>query len=72
MKIRSCKHPQLDNAFALFVQQAPDNNISLSGTLIQKKARLYAKAISIENFEGSNGWLTKFTKIHGISIKTKG
>jgi hypothetical protein len=52
-----------------FVQQARDNNMPLSGTLI-KKARLYAEAMSVEYFEGSNGWLTKFTKRHGISFKT--
>jgi hypothetical protein len=34
------------------------------------KARFNAEAMSIENFEGSNGWLTKFTKRHGISFKT--
>jgi hypothetical protein len=61
----------MDNAVAMFVQQARDYNIPLSGTLIQKKARLYAEAMSIEHFEGSNGWLTKFTKRHGISIKTE-
>jgi hypothetical protein len=70
-KIRSCKHPQLDFAVAMFVQQARDNNIPLSGTFIQQKGRLYAAAMSIENFKGSNDWLKKFTKSYGISIKTE-
>jgi hypothetical protein len=26
--------------------------------------------MSIENFEGNNGWLTKFSKRHGISFQT--
>jgi hypothetical protein len=51
MKIHSCKHSQLDNAVALFVQQAREQHL----VVWHPYKKLYAKAISIENFEGSNG-----------------
>jgi sugar phosphate isomerase/epimerase len=54
-KIHSCKHTQLANTVALLVLQARDNNKPLSGTLIQKEARLYTEAMNIdEDIEGSN------------------
>jgi hypothetical protein len=58
---RSCTFPQLDKSVKLFVQQARDHNVPLSGPIIQAKAKSLADALGIEEFEASIGWLTKFT-----------
>lgn len=69
-KPRPCKSPQLEKAVCLFVQKARDENIPLSGPIIQSKAKFFAESLKIEGFEASNGWLTKFTARNGFSYKT--
>jgi len=66
---RLCKFPQLESAVALFVQQAREENVPLSGPIIQEKAKFFAAKLGIVQFEASNGWLTKFNARHGISHK---
>ena len=35
-------------------------NVPLSGGIIQEKASIYAKELSIENFKASDGWLRRW------------
>jgi Tc5 transposase DNA-binding domain/CENP-B N-terminal DNA-binding domain len=69
-KSRVCKFPTVDKAVELFIAQAREHNVPLSGPIIQAKAKLYAVALGIDGFEASSGWLTKFTARHGISFKS--
>jgi transposase-like protein len=69
-KPRPCKSPQLEKAMALFVQEARSQNVPLSGPIIQEKARMFAAKLGIQNFEASNGWLSKFNARNDISYKT--
>jgi transposase-like protein len=67
---RSCKYPQLEEAVALFIQEARAENVPLSGPIVQEKAKVFAARLGITNFEASNGWLTKFNIRNGITYKT--
>jgi Tc5 transposase DNA-binding domain/CENP-B N-terminal DNA-binding domain len=69
-KVRTCKSPELERAVNMFIQEARSQNVPLSGPIIQAKAKAYALALNVDNFEASNGWLTKFTARNGISFKT--
>ncbi|GBM07231.1 Tigger transposable element-derived protein 6 [Araneus ventricosus] len=44
-------------------------NFPISGPLVIEKALQFAKALGYDEFRGSNGWLEKFKRIHGIMAK---
>jgi hypothetical protein len=44
-------------------------NIPVSGVIIRQKALKYADSLGIENFQGSDGWLTRFKERHNIKFK---
>ena len=44
--------------------------ISVSGPLLQEKAREIAESLKVENFKALNGWLEKFKLRHNINFKT--
>ncbi|GBO43237.1 Tigger transposable element-derived protein 6 [Araneus ventricosus] len=46
-----------------------DKNVPISGPFIIEKALLFAKALGYNEFRGSNGWLEKFKRRHGIMAK---
>ena len=39
---------------------ARSRNIPFSGLLLKQKAKNYADALGIEDFQGPDGWLTRF------------
>ena len=47
-------------------QQKKNQNIPLSGPLIQEKALETANSLGISNFNSSNGWLDRFKTRHNI------
>lgn len=60
---------QLEESMKIFVRQARENHIPLSGSIIREKACQYAASLGVQNFAGSNGWLVKFLKRQNISYK---
>ncbi|GBM78310.1 Tigger transposable element-derived protein 4 [Araneus ventricosus] len=46
-----------------------DKNFPISGPFIIEKALQFAKALGYDEFRGSNGWLEKFKRRHGIMAK---
>ncbi|GBN45822.1 Tigger transposable element-derived protein 6 [Araneus ventricosus] len=46
-----------------------DKNVPISGPFTIEKALLFAKALGYNEFRGSNGWLEKFKRRHGIMAK---
>ncbi|GBM51024.1 Tigger transposable element-derived protein 6 [Araneus ventricosus] len=46
-----------------------DKNVPISGSFIIEKALQFAKALGYDEFRGSNGWLEKFKRKHGIMAK---
>ena len=45
-----------------FFAQALARNIPISGPLLQEKARHFAGALGIEEFQAFDGWLTVLTR----------
>jgi hypothetical protein len=58
---------RLDGALLLWIQQARAKKISLTGRMIQEKAKFFAQRFRMEEFKASEGWLEKFKERHGIS-----
>ncbi|GBN75093.1 hypothetical protein AVEN_240983-1 [Araneus ventricosus] len=44
-------------------------NFPISGPFLIEKALEFAKALGYDEFRGSNGWLEKFKRKHGIMAK---
>lgn len=53
-----------------WIQDANTRSISLTGALIQERARLFAEDLGMTEFKGSNGWLEKFLKRNNLACKT--
>ena len=53
----------------IFIQQACENKIPISSSIVQEKAKLFAKNTQINDFKASSGWLTKLKKRHNIKWK---
>jgi hypothetical protein len=45
-------------------------NLPINGVLLKEKAIRVATRLRIENFKGSNGWLDRFKKRHGLEYKS--
>ncbi|XP_021706417.1 tigger transposable element-derived protein 4-like [Aedes aegypti] len=60
---------KLEQSLVIFVRQARESRIPLSGAIICEKARQFATQLGVQNFKGSNGWLVKFLKRQKISFK---
>ncbi|GBN57906.1 hypothetical protein AVEN_272853-1 [Araneus ventricosus] len=46
-----------------------DKNVLISGPFIIEEALKFAKALGYDEFRGSNGWLEKFKRRHGVMAK---
>lgn len=46
-----------------------NENISVSGPILQEKARFFASQFGIPNFKASDGWLSGFKKRHDIVFR---
>ena len=47
-----------------------NQNVPLSGAIIQEKASQHAKELSIENFKASDGWLRRWKERNNVTFKT--
>ena len=54
------KFPTLEKALVIWLENAVNNNQSVSGHIILEKAREFATRLGVHNFNGSNGWQEKF------------
>ncbi len=52
-------------------QDVSVRNFNISGPMIQVKAREFAEELNLNEFKGSNGWLSCFLKRHNIVFRTK-
>ncbi|XP_065664689.1 tigger transposable element-derived protein 4-like [Hydra vulgaris] len=46
------------------------DNVPINDLLVKKRALYFAKELSFENFQASDGWLDKFKKKYGLFFKT--
>ncbi|GBM23291.1 Tigger transposable element-derived protein 6 [Araneus ventricosus] len=59
----------MDEAVLKWIHTIRDKNVPISGPFIIEKALQFAKALGYDEFRGSNGWLEKFKRKHGIMAK---
>ncbi|KAL4233818.1 hypothetical protein ACF0H5_008496 [Mactra antiquata] len=71
MKIKktSSNTTEFEDLILRWIRDANTRSISLTGALIQERARLFASDLGLEDFKASNGWLHKFLKRHNLSCK---
>jgi hypothetical protein len=50
-------------------QQARASNIPIDGTTLREKAKIIAAQLNIDNFNASNGWVSRFKDRHGLVFK---
>ena len=63
---RSAKYPSIEQALALWIDQATDNNHTLSSHIVTAKAAKFAQQLDIPDFKGSSGWLARFKKRYNV------
>nr|CAG8547394.1 346_t:CDS:2 [Entrophospora candida] len=72
-KNRQANWPQLEEALALWFDQDIKHNLTISGDILKTKAQALAKLININDFKGSDGWLSHFKHQHHIySVTNQG
>ena len=54
--------PQVEAALVTWITQALSDNQTLTGDILQLKARHFAQLLEIEKFTASNGWLRGFKR----------
>ena len=59
-KMRQSDYPDVNKAPSQWFRTVRTSNVSLSGPLIQDKARYFAEQLGYENFKASNGFLDRF------------
>ncbi|XP_065652673.1 major centromere autoantigen B-like [Hydra vulgaris] len=60
VKVDTCY--QVNKAVLKWFKQMRANNVPISGLLVKEKPLYFAKKLSFENFQASNGWPDKFRK----------
>ena len=59
----------LDKAVLEWFSKVRNQNVPVSGPMIQAKALEFAEELGIESFKASNGWLERFRKRHDIKFR---
>lgn len=65
------EHGQLEDVVAEFVIEKRKNGLPVTAQLIQKKARAVSDTLNIENFKACRGWVDKFMKRKGFSLRRR-
>jgi len=68
---KSSNYPQLEEVMIIWVDQQISRNLTISGPIIQQKAKECANLLDINNFSASAGWLANFksrNNLHAFKI----
>ena len=60
----------VDHAIFNWFLDMRSQSVPLSASTIQENTIIFAKELSTENFQGSDGWLQRWKQRNNISIKT--
>ncbi len=63
-RISKPKHPELETALTLWVEQCEARLLTITGKLICEKAQRIAVALDIKDIKFSDGWLASFKEQH--------
>jgi len=70
-KLRPSTIAHVEEALIVWIEKALECNITITGSLIQKKALNFAELLEITDFKASSGWLQRFKKRYSISAFNK-
>ena len=68
-RLRTCKHPDVEDALFSWFKEARDKQIPLSGPILQNRAVKLAADLGHSDFKCSDGWLSRFKERHAISFR---
>ncbi|GBO06954.1 Tigger transposable element-derived protein 6 [Araneus ventricosus] len=68
-RLKTCVYEDVDKAVLKWIHTMRDKNVPIFGAFIIEKALQFAKALGYNEVRGSNGWLEKFKRRHGIMAK---
>lgn len=68
-RMRAGKNEDVEVALLRWIREARSQNIILTGTILQEKAKFFGEALGVGDFMCSNGWLSRFKERHGIVCK---
>ncbi|GBM18185.1 Tigger transposable element-derived protein 4, partial [Araneus ventricosus] len=68
-RLKTCVYKDVDEAVLKWIHTMRNKNVPISGPFIIEKALQFEKALGYDEFRGSNGWLEKFMRKHGIMAK---
>ena len=69
-KLKSGNHELVDQAIFNCFLNMRRQNVPLSASMIKKKQLFFAKELSTENFQASDGWLQRWKEGDNILLKT--
>ena len=65
-RVIKSKFSEINHLMLLWFKMARDKNIPVSGHMLRAKANPFAEELNIENFQASEGWLSKWKQRNGI------
>ena len=68
-RLRTTTYTDIEDALLLWFKQARSLNVSISGPILQTKARELATLLGHPQFVCSSGWLERFKIRHGIAFR---
>ncbi len=65
-KDKTAKYPDLESALMIWFNQALSGKRVITGDIILLKAKRFAELLNIDDFKGSDGWVSNFKKRNNI------
>ena len=69
-ELRLAKHEDIEKALYEWLLAARNENIPISGEILEHKAEQLAVKLGESEFKCSNGWICRFKERHSIVYKT--
>uniref|UniRef100_A0A6G5AAD3 Putative tick transposon n=1 Tax=Rhipicephalus microplus TaxID=6941 RepID=A0A6G5AAD3_RHIMP len=69
-RMRTGAYPELEEALLIWIREARNNKLPLSGEVVTAKASSLAEMLGINDFAASDGWLTRFKHRHDLIFKS--
>ena len=70
-KRRNLLYDDIDQALAIWMEQALDARLDLSGDILKEKAMTFAELLNKNDFKASEGWFSGFKERHNIKEYVK-
>ncbi|KAL3198113.1 hypothetical protein MRX96_014547 [Rhipicephalus microplus] len=68
-RLREASYPDIEEALLMWLRDARSRNIPVNRLLLRKRAEQLAVVLNQEQFQCSEGWLSRFKSRHAIAFK---